>query len=43
MVIYLFLVFIIVVLSYMYGIERKISERYKSIAKRLRNCKRNAS
>ena len=32
MVIYLFLVFIIVVLVYMYGIERKIAERYKAIA-----------
>lgn len=32
MVIYLFLVIIIVVLSYMYGTERKISERYKAIA-----------
>lgn len=32
MVIYLFLVFIIVVLAYMYGMERKIAERYKSIA-----------
>ena len=43
MVIYLFLVFIIFVLSYLCYTERKISERYKSIAKRLRNCKRNAS
>lgn len=32
MVIYLFLVFIIVVLAYMYGIERKFSELYKAIA-----------
>ena len=32
MVIYLFLVFIIVMLAYMYGMERKIAERYKSIA-----------
>ena len=32
MVIYLFLVFIIVVLAYMYGMERKIAERYKAIA-----------
>ena len=32
MVIYLFLVFIIVVLAYMYGTERKIAERYKAIA-----------
>ena len=32
MVIYLFLVFIIVVLAYMYGMERKIAERYKVIA-----------
>ena len=32
MVIYLFLVFIIFVLAYMYGMERKIAERYKSIA-----------
>ena len=32
MVIYLILVFIIVVLVYMYGTERKISERYKAIA-----------
>ena len=32
MVIYLFLVFIIFVLAYMYGIERKIAERYKAIA-----------
>ena len=32
MVIYLFLVFIIVVLAYMYCMERKISERYKAIA-----------
>ena len=32
MVIYLFLVLIIVVLAYMYGIERKIAERYKAIA-----------
>ena len=32
MVIYLFLVFIIVVLEYMYGMERKIAERYKAIA-----------
>ena len=32
MVIYLFLVFIIFVLSYMYGMERKITERYKDIA-----------
>lgn len=31
MVIYLFLVFIIVVLAYMYGMERKIAERYKAI------------
>ena len=31
MVIYLFLVFIIFVLAYMYGMERKIAERYKSI------------
>lgn len=31
MVIYLFLVCIIVVLAYMYGMERKIAERYKSI------------
>lgn len=32
MVIYLFLVFIIFVLAYMYGMERKIAERYKDIA-----------
>ena len=32
MVIYLFLVFIIVVLAYMYCMERKIAERYKFIA-----------
>ena len=32
MVIYLFLVFIIVVLAYMYCMERKITERYKAIA-----------
>lgn len=32
MVIYLFLVFIIVMLAYMYGMERKIAERYKAIA-----------
>ena len=32
MVIYLFLIFIIVVLAYMYGMERKIAERYKAIA-----------
>ena len=32
MFIYLFLVFIIFVLAYMYGMERKIAERYKSIA-----------
>ena len=32
MVIYLFLVFIIFVLAYMYCMERKIAERYKSIA-----------
>ena len=32
MVIYLFLVFIIFVLACMYGIERKIAERYKAIA-----------
>ena len=32
MVIYLFLVFIIFVLSYMYCMERKIAERYKAIA-----------
>ena len=32
MVIYLFLVFIIVVLAYMYRMERKIAERYKAIA-----------
>lgn len=32
MVIYLFLFFIIVVIAYIYGIERKIAERYKSIA-----------
>lgn len=32
MVIYCFLVFIIVVLAYMYCMERKIAERYKSIA-----------
>ena len=32
MVIYLFLVFIIFVLAYMYGMERKIAERYKAIA-----------
>ena len=31
MVIYLFLVFIIVVLAYMYCMERKIAERYKAI------------
>lgn len=31
MVIYLFLVFIIFVLAYMYGMERKIAERYKAI------------
>ena len=35
MVIYLFLVFIIFVLAYMYGMERKIAERYKSIAQKL--------
>lgn len=32
MVIYLFLVFIIIVIAYIYGIERKIAERYKAIA-----------
>lgn len=32
MVICLFLVFIIFVLAYMYCMERKIAERYKSIA-----------
>lgn len=32
MVIYLFLVFIIVMLAYMYCMERKIAERYKAIA-----------
>ena len=32
MVICLFLVFIIFVLAYMYGMERKIAERYKAIA-----------
>ena len=32
MVSYLFLVFIIFVLAYMYGMDRKISERYKAIA-----------
>lgn len=32
MVIYLFLVFIIVMLAYMYGMERKIAERYKAIS-----------
>ena len=32
MVIYLFLVFIIIVLAYMYAMERKIAERYKAIA-----------
>ena len=32
MVIYLFLVFIIVVLAYMYCMERKIVERYKAIS-----------
>ena len=32
MVIYLFLVFIIVVLAYMYCMERKIAERYKANA-----------
>lgn len=32
MVIFLFLVFIIVVLAYMYCTERKIAERYKTIA-----------
>lgn len=32
MVIYLFLVFIIFVLAYMYGMERKFAERYKAIA-----------
>ena len=32
MVIYLFLIFIIVVLAYMYGMERKIAERDKAIA-----------
>lgn len=32
MVIYLFLVFIVVVLAYMYCMERKIAERYKAIA-----------
>ena len=32
MVIYLFLVFIIFVLAYMYGMDRKIAERYKDIA-----------
>ena len=31
MVIYLFLVFIIFVLAYMYGMECKIAERYKAI------------
>ena len=35
MVICLFLVFIIVVLAYMYCTERKIAERYKSIAHKL--------
>lgn len=32
MVIYLILVLIIVGLAYMYGMERKFSERYKAIA-----------
>ena len=32
MAIYLFLVFIIFVLAYMYGMERKFAERYKAIA-----------
>lgn len=32
MVIYLFLVFIIVMLVYMYCMERKIAKRYKAIA-----------
>ena len=32
MVIYLILVFIIVVLAYMYCMERKIAERHKAIA-----------
>ena len=32
MVIYLFLVCILVVLAYMYCMERKIAERYKAIA-----------
>lgn len=32
MVIYLFLVFIIVLLAYMYCMERKIAERYKAIS-----------
>ena len=32
MVIYLFLVFIIVVLAYMYCMERKFAKRYKAIA-----------
>ena len=32
MVIYLFLFFLIVVMSYMYCTERKIAERYKAIA-----------
>ena len=32
MVIYLFLVLIIFVLAYMYGMERKIAERYKASA-----------
>ena len=32
MVIYLFLVFIIFVLAYMCGMDRKIAERYKAIA-----------
>lgn len=31
MVIYLILVFIIVLLAYMYCVERKIAERYKAI------------
>ena len=35
MVIYLFLVFIVVVLAYMYCTERKIAERYKTIAHEL--------
>ena len=35
MVIYLFLVFLIVVLTYMYCTERKIAESYKAIAHKI--------